>query len=380
MIDVQVLNPGTVVKRVNLGLGRSLRRARNGLRYLADTKRPPVGSTPKEIVWHRDKARLYRYAGGEVRFSPPIVLVYSLVCRSYILDLRPGNSMVEFLQKAGFDVFLLEGGVADELDAENTLETYCDEYLPLAVQAACEASGANAVTLVGYCLGGVLALLYAAGHRDAPVRNLVTLATPIDFDEMGAMVALIKEGRLDPEDLLDETGNVPPEFLHNGFKMLVPTDEIVQYANLWQNLWNDEFVEGYQAMAQWAGDHVPFPGAIFRQCVKLIVRDKGLAKGSVPLGGRTVRLADIDCQILNVMAENDTVVPLASALPLRSVIGRRRVGELRLPAGHIACVAGRQANRQTLPRLTAWLISNSESTPPRKPSNLVDIRASKGSG
>jgi polyhydroxyalkanoate synthase len=250
--------------------------------------------------------------------------------------------------------------VPDEVDAENTLETYCDEYLPQALQAACEASGAGEVTLVGYCLGGVLALLYAAGHADAPVRNLVTLATPIDFDEMGAMVALIREGRLNPEHLLDETGNVPADLQHNGFKMLVPTDQVVQYVNLWQNIWNDEFVEGYQAMAQWARDHVPFPGGVFRQLVELMVRGRTLARGSVPLGGREVRLADIRCRVLNVMAEQDTVVPLASTRPLRSLISRRRVRELRLPTGHIACVAGREANRRTLPRLTEWLAMNSD--------------------
>jgi polyhydroxyalkanoate synthase len=355
-----LVDPGTLLARVNRDVDRSLRRARNSLRYMAETRPTPVGCTPKEVVWRRDKARLYRYAGGASRFRTPVLLVYSLVCRSYILDLRPGNSMVEFLQKAGFDVFLLDWGVPDEVDAENTLETYCDEYLPLALQAACEASGAGEVTLVGYCLGGVLALLYAAGHADAPVRNLVTLATPIDFDEMGAMVALIREGRLNPEHLLDETGNVPADLQHNGFKMLVPTDQVVQYVNLWQNIWNDEFVEGYQAMAQWARDHVPFPGGVFRQLVELMVRGRTLARGSVPLGGREVRLADIRCRVLNVMAEQDTVVPLASTRPLRSLISRRRVRELRLPAGHIACVAGREANRRTLPRLTEWLAMNSD--------------------
>jgi polyhydroxyalkanoate synthase subunit PhaC len=345
--------------RINLEADRTVRRAVNGLRYLADRSPAVVGATPREVVWQRDKARLYRYTGGMVRFSPPIVLVYSLVCRSYIMDLRPGNSMVEFLMRSGFDVFMLDWGVPDELDAENTLETYCDEYLPRAVDAACRAAGSENVTLVGYCLGGVLTLLFVAGHVEAPVRNFVTLATPVDFRQMGAMVALIRKGRLESEDLLDDTGNVPPDLLHKGFKMLAPTDQLVQYVNLWQNLWNDEFVAAYAAMAQWARDHVPFPGATLRQLAELGVRQNRLMTGSFPLGDREVRLSDVRCRVLNVMAEQDTVVPLDSSRPLRTLIGRRRVRELRLPAGHIASVAGSEAQRRTLPRLAEWLAMNS---------------------
>ena len=240
---------------------RSLLRTRNGLRYAAGRNPPQLGMSPKRVVWQRDKARLWRYDSDQVRFSPPVVLVHSLVSRSYILDLRPGNSMVESLRNAGFDVFLLDWGVPDEVDAENTLETYCDEYLPLAVRAACRRDpGATRSRSPATASAACSRSCTPPAIADARVRNLVTMATPVDLDEMGAMVALIREGRLDPDDLVDETGNVPADVLHNGFKMLVPTDQAVQYANLWQNLWNDEFVEGYGAMAQWARDHVPFPG------------------------------------------------------------------------------------------------------------------------
>ena len=64
---------------------------------------------------------------------------------------------------------------------------------------------------MGYCLGGVLAALYAAGHEDAPVRNLILMATPVDFDEMGAMVAFLRDGRLNADELVDDTGNVPAD-------------------------------------------------------------------------------------------------------------------------------------------------------------------------
>ena len=82
-----------------------------------------VGATPKDVVWRRDKAELWRYRSGPVRYGPPVLIVHSLVSRSYILDLRPGSSLVEYLTDAGLDVFLLDWGVPDELDADNDLET-----------------------------------------------------------------------------------------------------------------------------------------------------------------------------------------------------------------------------------------------------------------
>ena len=144
-------------------LERSLLRARNGIRYVRGSSKPRVGATPKETVWQRGKAQLWRYRGGPARYSPPLLIVHSLVSRSYILDLRPGNSAIEFLLDAGFDVFMLDWGVPDELDANNSFATYVDEYLPRAVEAVRRETGCREVTMAGYCLGGVIATAVRGG-------------------------------------------------------------------------------------------------------------------------------------------------------------------------------------------------------------------------
>jgi polyhydroxyalkanoate synthase len=356
------------VSRVNRDVERSVLRARNGVRYIRRTTRRRVGSTPKEVVWQRDKAQLWRYVGGPVRFDPPVLIVHSLVSRSYILDLRPGNSTVEYLVNAGLDVFMLDWGVPDALDADNTFETYVEEYLPQALAAARRETGCSEVTMAGYCLGGVLAMLYASGPQGPPVRNLILMATPVDFEEMGPMVAALREGRLNPEDLVDETGNVPADVLYSGFFMIAPTTPIAQYATLLENLWNDEFVEGYQAMAQWSRDHVPFPGAAFRQVVEQLIRGNALMGGSMRLGGRRIHFADVQGNVLNAIAERDNVVPLAAAEPLTKLVGKPdRREELRLRGGHVTFGTGREAFKHTLPRLTQWIAAHSdELTEPRR--------------
>jgi polyhydroxyalkanoate synthase subunit PhaC len=355
-----------LIARVNRDVERSLLRARNGVRYVRGTHRPQLGTTPKDVVWRRGRAQLWRYRGGEVRYGPPVVIVHSLVSRSYILDLRPGHSTVEFLVGAGLDVFMLDWGVPDERDADNTLETYVDGYLPRALAAVEHETGCHEVTLAGYCLGGLMAMLYAAGHPGA-VRNLVLMATPIDFGAMGAMVAALREGRLNAEDLLDETGNVPADALYSGFYMLAPTTEIAQKATLLEHLWNDEFVEAYQAMAQWTRDHVPFPGAAFRQVVEQLVRENVLTTGAIRLGERVVRLGDARGEVLVAMAERDGVVPAGATEPALRLVGDpRRRHALRLPGGHVTFGAGNAARKHTMPRLTEWITAHSDERPDPK--------------
>ena len=333
-----------LLDRVQRDVERAVLRGRNGLRYAAGTSRPKVGRTPKDVVWRRHKAELWHYRNDDVRYAPPVVIVHSLVSRSYVLDLYPGNSAIDFLLSHGLDVYLVDWGVADEAESGNTLETYTERYLPEALAAV-----GGEVTVLGYCFGGVLSLLAAAG---LPIRNLVLMATPVDFTGMQAITALVRDGRLDPDELIDATGNVPPEAVEGAFRLLKPTAEYSQYANLWQHLWNDEYMEGYQAMGQWTRDHVPFPGAAFRQTVERLVRENGLMDGSL------ADLSAIDVPVLNVMAEKDHIVPLGAAEPLAQLIPHAE--ELRLQAGHVGLVAGRAAAKVTLPGIAGWIAEHSE--------------------
>jgi len=341
---------------------RQVLRARNGLAYLAGTNRPAIAQTPKDTVWRRDKAQLWRYrAEAEtVRHSPPILIVHSLVSKSYVLDLMPNNSMIRYLLGEGFDVFLLDWGVADPAEAQNTLEDYVDDYIPEAIEATLRESGADEANLIGYCFGGVLTLLLAAGHPELPIRSLVTLATPADYSKMGFMSQMFASGRLDPDDVIDETGLVSASRMDEGFQSLKPTDQIVQQVNLFQNLWNEEFVEGFLAMNQWARDQVPFPGAAFRQTVQVLIRDNALMRGVIPFGRGEVRLQDITVPYLNVFAEQDGIVPAAASEPITELVGSEDASELRLQSGHVGFVAGRQAAKVARPQIADWIRSHSD--------------------
>ena len=357
---MQVPNPMSVLDRVRRDVERNALRARNGIRLATGTDRPEVGRTPKDVVWRRGRCELWHYRNDDVRFSPPLFIVFSLVSRSYILDLSPGNSFVERLLEAGFDVYLLDWGVPDERDAANRLEDYVDDYLPAGIERALELAGCEEVNLLGYCFGGDLALLHAAHHPDSPLRSLTVMATPVDLRHMGPLGDVFAVGGLDVDDVLDADGNVPPEIILQGFRSLTPTSEVTRYVNLWDKLWSDDYVAAYQAMTAWSTDHVPFPGAAARETVQMLLRDNGMMSDRLTVGGDRVHLADISCPFLTVLANRDHIVPEPAAAPLIDLVGSPDKHELRLDAGHIGLVVGKTAARTTIPTIIEFLQRRSE--------------------
>jgi polyhydroxyalkanoate synthase len=173
---------------------------------------------------------------------------------------------------------------------------------------------------------------------------------------LGRMFA---EGRLDPEDVLDDEGNVPPEVIRNAFRVLKPTADLAQYAVLWDKLWDDRQMEAFQVMGQWTRDHIPFPGAAFRDTVALMRRE-ALLHDDVRIDGRLVSLRHLTWPLLNVVAAKDHIVPCAAATPVCTLVGSEETETLELPAGHVGLVMGKAAAMTTLPAIVRWLRAHSE--------------------
>ena len=317
-------------------------------------EKPTLWPTPHTTVWSDGKVQLWRIESEAPSHATPVVFVSSLVSRSYILDLMPEKSFLAFMRDAGFDVYLLEWGVPDGSDSGRRLEDYVDTWIPEGVRQACRVSGAESVSLVGYCLGGVLTSLAVAGNRDLPVRDLVHLAVPLDFSGLGTWSDLFVAG-LNPRTLLDHTGNVPPLLIENYFRMLKPAAEPLQYSALLHKLHDDNYVRNHQAMNHWIRDHVPFPGAAFGQLVDELLKRNALMRGGMRLGDRTVDVATIDKPLLNVMAEADHLVPPAAASPWTSVVASTDTEEFRMSGGHVGLISGRSATRKTQPKVASWL-------------------------
>src|SRR3979411_2326787 len=118
----------------------------------ATTPKAPIGKTPRQAIWTLNKATLYRYTPvkpPEERHRVPLLLIFALMNKSSILDLRPGNLCVEYMANKGSDLYLLDWGVPGPEDAPLALEDYVLEYIPRAVRKLKHISGADTFNLSG---------------------------------------------------------------------------------------------------------------------------------------------------------------------------------------------------------------------------------------
>jgi polyhydroxyalkanoate synthase len=355
------LAAGGVLSGVRREIERNAFRARNGIKYISGGQWAPVDPTPSDDIWRQGKATVRRYrAERPSRLGPPVIAFMGLVSRAYLLDFVKGNSFVQRLMDAGFAAYVLDWGEPGEQDAGNTLETYVERYLPRAIEAVRRDSGADDVNVIGYCMGGCLALMSLAAQPALPVRNLVMLATPVDFRHMGPIIDALRNGRIDVDTMIDQTGNVPGRAIENFFKIRKPTADLVQYANLWEHLWNDEYMKGYQAMSRWVREQPAIAGAAARQIVRDWLKENAFCNDSLRLNGRRISLADIRVPALAVIATRDEIVPEAAAAPIAGLLTGTHVETLRLDAGHASLTTGRTAAKVTLPRIIEWLADHSE--------------------
>jgi polyhydroxyalkanoate synthase len=144
------------------------------------------------------------------------------------------------------------------------------------------------------------------------------------------------------------------------FRVRKPTADLVQYANLWQNLWNDDYLQGYQAMSRWVREHVPVAGAAARQVVENWLRENAFYTDRLRCGGRQLSLGEIRLPTLAVIATRDDIVREPAAAPIVDVLTGVRAEVLRLDAGHASLTTGRTAAKVTVPRIIEWLRAHSE--------------------
>ena len=222
----------------------------------------------------------------------PVLLVMSLVSKPYILDLTPGQSLIEFLLQQGFDVYMIDWGVPRPEDKRLRLEDYVLDFIPDCVERVL-ADSRRARPLDRRLLHGrQLSVMYAALHPDGPLKNLACFTTPVNLDGMELMRKWSDERYFDVDRIVDTLGNVPPELIYASFDMLRPVSQAAGQVRLWDNMWNDEFVKSYRMFDRWAADQIPFPGECFRQTTKELMWENKLYKNELELGGRRVDLGE----------------------------------------------------------------------------------------
>jgi polyhydroxyalkanoate synthase subunit PhaC len=323
----------------------------------------PIGTTPKDVVWTHRKTTLYRYRNPNPTQAVPVLLVFALINRPDIFDLRHGHSFVEFLIGEGYDVFLLDWGVPDEADNDQGLDYYVCDEIPAGVRETLRASGEDELSMLGWCIGGTLSLLYCALHEDNPVRNLLLLTTPVDTSGSLYFNWTARDS-FDVDHVSEVYGAVPGRSVDWANKMMKPvTNYWTTYRRLWQNIYDgggDFKPEAYQAMARWVADNPPFPGKAYRDWITFMYKENRLVRERLRLRGQRVDLRKVDQNVLVVTAGADHIAPRQGTLPLLDMVGSEDVTHFDRPGGHIGLMAGSRARKEIWPDLAEWLGERSD--------------------
>ncbi len=335
-----------------------------GIELLSNPQGVKVGRTPHEVVYREGNLTLKHYLPlKKERAATPLLMVYALVNRSYILDLLPGRSAVEQFLKGGIEVYLIDWGVPDEGDRDRTLGEYISGSIHDCVQQVKETAGSEQVSLFGYCQGGTFSTMYTALYPEQ-VKNLILWATPIDFEVEGLLNFWSKKEYFDVDKLVDTYGNVPAWVLSRAFAMLNPIhnlmDKYVQFSwGLSENGQDDEKIELFCAMEKWLSEGIPQPGEVFREFVKGCYQENLLIQNRMKLGKKLIDLRKIQCSALNVIAESDHIIPPDSSRPFNKAISSKDRMVLGFPSGHVGLTVGSQAGRALWPKVVDWLVERS---------------------
>lgn len=318
---------------------------------------PPLAQTPRDEIALDGGARLYHFRaaaqrGGTGRATTPLLLIPSLINRWYVLDLRPGASLVEALVGAGIDVWCLDWGVPEAEDRYLDWEAVLAR-LGRAVRRVRRETGAKQIAALGYCMGGTLTTIYTAQHADE-IAALVTLAAPIDFQRGGQLRCMVEPAWFDA-DAIANAGNVVPRQMQAGFVALRPTLELGKWMSMPDLATDAKARDAFLALDAWASDNIPFPAEAYRRYIREMYQANQLVDGGHRVAGRDVHLKAIECPTLVITASRDTICPPPAATALLDHVSTTDKEVLEVPGGHVGAVVGSKAAKEMYPALIRWL-------------------------
>jgi len=266
------------------------------------------GVSEKEAVYREDKIILYHFKPVvEKPFEIPLLMVYALVNRPYMVDLQEGRSLVANLLKLGLDIYLIDWGYPTRSDRWLTLDDYINGYVDNCVDFIRQSHHLDKINLLGICQGGTFSLCYSSLYPDK-IKNLVTMVTPVDFYQTETLLNMrggcsLGSEALDIDLMVDAMGNIPGDFLNLEFLELKPLQLGYQKYLDFPDIMEDESkLVNFLRMEKWIFDSPDQAGESYRQFLKDFYQQNKLIKGEVMLGDKRVDLHNLTMPILNLYA------------------------------------------------------------------------------
>lgn len=308
----------------------------------------------------------------------PIVLVPPLAATSLNFDLLPNRSLVKFLLSYGYRVYLIDWGDPQADHHHLGLADYTTRMLPEALESIRADSGEPELSLFGYCMGGLFCLIYAGWSHDAQIRNIVTIASPIDSHQIGVAGKLLQMMDVPLRALQRAVPGVKrlpfhglpvdarwlrvPGWMSSAvFKLTNPLGTIQGYLDLLMNLWDRDYVTEYQTMSTWFNRMHDYPGGIVQDFVLKVGLGNQLAKGKLRLNrDQKVLLDRIDCSLLAIAGTGDRIVSVEAAKKVLDIVGSSDKEFLLAPGGHAGVFGGSKAPQTSWTFAADWLQTRSD--------------------
>ena len=316
-------------------------------RGLADTR--PI---PRSIIDTGPQRTVYRYRrSGSARTCAPVLLVPPLAAPASCFDLRRGCSMAEHLMSLGHPTYLVDYGPIGFSDRSLGLEHWVEEVIPHAVRAVSEDADGRPVQLVGWCLGGIMALLSVAGDP-LPVRTVSLIASPFDFARvrMAAPIRQLSEltgGRLGSA-LYRTLGGAPAPLVSLGFQLTALDKRLTKPLFVARNAHNRDLLAHIEAVDGYMARMLAYPGRTFGQLYHRFFRVNDLADGRIELSDRNLDVADVHVPVLAIAGTSDVLAPVGAVHHVGPLLtGAPEVRLETAPGGHLGVLTGRQARHTT---------------------------------
>jgi len=322
---------------------------------LRDAAGVEYGCSDKEVVHRAGKLVLYRYKPLAPSANlPPVLIVYALVNRPYMMDLQPDRSVIRRLLELGLDLYLIDWGYPDGADRYTDLNDYINGQLHDCLSVVLREHRVASTTLLGVCQGGTFSLCYAALHPQR-VRNLITMVTPVDFQTPDNLLSRWAQS-IDVDALVAAHGIIPAEVLNAAYVSMMPFRLLQQkYVNLVDSAGDRAAAENFMRMEKWIFDGPGQAGAAFGEFVRWFFQENRLLRGTLSIGGRPVDLRAITQPVLNIYGKQDHIVPPAASTALEGRLGTQDYMALGLDLGHIGMYVSSRAQRELPQAIAYWL-------------------------
>jgi len=355
-------------------LGEFNSKLMKGVELLTDIEEIDVGTATKHLIYEEDKLKLYRYKPEtDKACGVPVLVVYALVNRPYMLDIQPDRSFIRNLLKLGLDVYIIDWGYPTQPDRYLSMDDYINGYIDNCVEAVRKNAKCEKVSLMGVCQGGTFSAIYSALHPEK-VQNLITLVAPFDFSTNDGLLFNWSK-TMDVDALVDAYGVVPGNILNDGFLMLMPFNlNIKKYIDMLDVMEDKEKLLNFLRMEKWIFDSPGQAGECLRQFVKDCYQGNKLVKGKLKLGGKAVDLGKITMPILNIYASADHLVPPAATKPFNDLVGSKDKTLYEFQGGHIGVFVGSRSQKELAPAISKWLIQR-DAPVPVKATQVKDVPA-----